>query len=184
MPDFTTITELNIWLTSKGVDTSGWGLGAAKSVENLWAEIVAGETELQDEPPLRQVRIVQVLVQQADKILVEVGQEFGDGQQRLRGFPPSEKAKPQESPQAAAFRCLQEELQVAPERVELVRVWEPEQICQESPSYPGLATCYLTYRVEVKVTGLPEGEFWTRESTHADGDPVTNHHWRWEIQPE
>ncbi|MFN8456945.1 MAG: NUDIX domain-containing protein, partial [Anaerolineae bacterium] len=167
------------WLTSKSIDTTEWGCGVTKSVENLWSEIIAGETELQDEPPLRLVRIVQVLVYQRDKTLVEVGQEFGEGQQRYRGFPPSEKVKPQESPQEAALRCLQEELQVEPNQAELVSVLEPEQIYQESPSYPGLATCYLTYGVEVKVMGLPEGEFWTNESPHADGDPVTNHHWGW-----
>lgn len=182
MPQFTTITELKSWLTSYGIDTTRWGCGVAKSVENLWSEIVAGETELLEEPPLRLVRVVQVIIGRDDKILVEAAQEFGDNQQRQRGFPPAEKVKPQETIQEAAFRCLREELQVEANRVELVSVSEPKQISQESPSYPGLPTRYLTYRVEVKVTGLPEGEFWTQESTHADGDPVTNHHWQWDVQ--
>lgn len=182
MPQFTTITELKSWLAFQGVDITRWGCGVAKSVENLWSEIVEGETELQEAPPLRLVRVVQVMIGRDDKILVEVGQEFGDNQQRLRGFPPAEKVKPQETIQEAAFRCLREELQVEANRVELVKVLEPEQISQDSPSYPGLPTRYLTYRVEVKVTGLPEEEFWTQESIHADGDPITNHHWRWDVQ--
>lgn len=182
MPQITTITELKAWLTSHGIDTTDWGCGVAKSVENLWSEIVAGETELLEELPLRLVRVVRVMIGRDDKILVEAGQEFGDNQQRLRGFPPAEKVKPQETIQAAAFRCLREELQVEASRVELVSVSEPEQTSHESPSYPGLPTRYLTYRVEVKVTGLPEGEFWTQESLHADGDPITNHHWRWQAQ--
>lgn len=182
MSNFATISELKSWLTSHGIDTTRWGCGVAKSVENLLSEIVAGETELLEEPPLRLVRVVRVMIGRDDKILVEAGQEFGDNQQRLRGLPPAEKVKPQETIQEAAFRCLREELQVEASRVELVSVSEPQQTSQESPSYPGLPTRYLTYRVEVKVTGLPEGEFWTQESLHADGDPITNHHWRWDVQ--
>jgi ADP-ribose pyrophosphatase YjhB (NUDIX family) len=182
MLHFETIDQLKTWLASKGVDTSQWGVSGAKSVENLWAELVARETEIQDDPPLRLVRLVNVIIRQGDRILVEATQEFGENQQRERGGPPAEKIKPGESPVETALRCLQEELRVDPSRVEIVAVLsEPEPKTSDSPSYPGLRTCYLQYVVEAKVTGLPSESFWTTEAVHEDGDPVHLHQWLWKI---
>lgn len=179
MANFATIPELKSWLTAHRIDITRWAAGGAKSVENLWSEIIAGETELQDDPPLRLVRLVKVIIRQEDKILVEVNQEFGENQQRYRGLPPAEKIKPYETPSEAALRCLQEELQVEPDQVQLGAVSEARARISDSQSYPGLPTRYLTYEVEAQVTGLPNGDFWTTEAEHADGDPVRNHHWQW-----
>lgn len=178
-----TIHQLNEWLNSQDINTAAWGLGEAKTVENLWAEIVEGETQLQDNPPLRVVQIVNVIIRRGDYLLVEAAQEFGDHQQRRRDLPPAEKLKPGENPVDGAIRCLQEELQVGPAYVEVLAAPpEAESVIRESPSYPGLPTQYRLYRVEVKVTGLPEADFSTSESPHDDGDPVRSHHWRWEYQ--
>lgn len=183
MLTFKYTAELKAWLDSKGIDTTYWGTGGAKSVENLWAEIVEGESQLQDEPPLRLVRMVKVMIRDGNRILVEAEQEFGENQQRYRGGPPAEKIKPGESQVEAALRCLQEELQVTPGQVEILS-WtsEPELVRHESPSYPGLPTNYMRYEVEVKVAGLPREPFSTIETIHDDGDPVKNHHWLWETK--
>jgi hypothetical protein len=103
MLKFETIDQLNDWLTAKGIDTTCWGSGGAKSVENLWCELAEGESQLQDEPPLRLVQIVNVLIRAGNRLLVEAGQEFGESQYRYRGMPPSEKLKPGESPVQAAI---------------------------------------------------------------------------------
>jgi hypothetical protein len=180
MLTFKSTADLKAWLDSKGIDTSCWGTGGAKSVENLWAEIIEGESQIQDEPPLRLVRMVKVIIRNGKRILVEAEQEFGENQQRYRGWPPAEKIKPGENQVEAALRCLQEELQVTPSRVEILSsTSEPEQVHQESPSYPGLRTLYGRYEVEVKVASLPHKPFSTIEATHNDGDPVKNHHWLW-----
>lgn len=175
-----TIAQLKAWLDSKGIDISRWGVGGAKSVENLWAEIVEGETEIQDNPPLRLVRLVNVIIRQGDRMLVEATQEFGENQQRQRGGPPAEKSKPGESPIETALRCLQEELQVDATRVAIMAVSSELQVrTKDSPSYPGLRTCYLQYDVEANVEGLPSESFWTTEAFHEDGDPVHLHQWLW-----
>jgi ADP-ribose pyrophosphatase YjhB (NUDIX family) len=181
MLTFEGIAELKAWLKAKGIDTTLWGSGQAKSVENLWAELVAGESQIQDDPPLRLVRMVTIMIRDGDKILVEAAQEFGENQQRYRGWPPAEKIKPGESPAEAALRCLHEELQVASNQVEILSwTFQPELAHHESPSYPGLLTNYLRYEVEAKVDGLPGEPFWTSETARDDGDPVRNHHWLWE----
>jgi ADP-ribose pyrophosphatase YjhB (NUDIX family) len=152
----------------------------AKTVENLWAELVEGESQLQDDPPQRQVRVVNVMIRAGKRLLVEGQQEFGENQSRFRGQPPAEKLKPGESPVEAAIRCLQEEMEIIPNRVQILS-WteEPEQILLDSPSYPGLTTCYMRYEVEARVEGLPRRPFTTRETAHDDGDPVKNHQWLW-----
>jgi hypothetical protein len=95
-------------------------------------------------------------------------------------MPPTEKLKPGESQVEAAIRCLQEELEISPNRVKIVSYTaKPEQVSQESPSYPGLTTTYIRYQVEAKVAGLPHEPFSTTESVHDDGDPVKHHQWLW-----
>lgn len=180
MPNFENIGQLKSWLAAKGIDISHWGAGEAKTVENLWAEIVEGETEIQEDPPLRLVRLVNVMIRQGNRLLVETTQEFGENQQRQRENPPAEKIKPGERPVETALRCLREELQVDSARVEILAVSsEPQLKMSDSPSYPGLRTCYLRYDVEAKVTGLPQESFQTTETAHDDGDPVRSHRWEW-----
>jgi ADP-ribose pyrophosphatase YjhB (NUDIX family) len=155
-------------------------VGGAKTVENLWAELVEGESQLLDDPLQRQVRIVNVMIRDRQRLLVEGKQEFGANQFRYRGQPPAEKLKPGESPVEAAIRCLQEEMEVTPNRVQVL-AWtkEPEQILLDSPSYPGLTTSYMRYEVEARVEGLPRRPFITTETARDDGDPVKNHQWLW-----
>jgi ADP-ribose pyrophosphatase YjhB (NUDIX family) len=177
---FNSVAELEAWLKAKGMDTSRWGVGGAKSVKNLWDEINQGESQLQTVPPLRLVRVVNVIIRQGRRMLVETKQEFGENQTRSRSSPPAEKIKPGETPVEAAVRCLQEEMEVSPDRVKIL-AWtaEPEQIRLESPSYPGLVSNYILYEVEAKVAGLPRRPFSTVETAHDDGDPVKNHQWLW-----
>jgi hypothetical protein len=124
--------------------------------------------------------LVSVIIRAGQRMLVEEGQVLGENQYRYRGMPPTEKIKPGENPVEAAVRCLQEELDVNPDRVQILS-WtaEPERTSQESPSYPGLATNYIRYKVEAKVKGLPRRPFSTTEAAHDDGDPVKNHQWLW-----
>ncbi|MCL4299690.1 MAG: NUDIX domain-containing protein [Anaerolineae bacterium] len=180
MPTFQSILELKTWLESKGIDTTRWGRDGAKTVENLWAELVEGESQLQDDPPQRQVRVVNVMIRAGQRLLVEGKQEFGANQSRYRGQPPAEKLKPGESPVEAAIRCLQEEMEINPKRVQILS-WteEPEQIWLDSPSYPGLTTRYTRYEVEARVENLPRRPFRTTETAHDDGDPVKYHQWLW-----
>jgi ADP-ribose pyrophosphatase YjhB (NUDIX family) len=161
-------------------------MGGAKTVENLWAELAEGESQIQDDPPERQVQIVNIMIRAGDRLLVEGEQEFGANQSRFRGKPPAEKLKPGEDPVEAAVRCLHEEMEVDPRRVQILSWTEaPEPVRLDSPSYPGLATTYLRYEVEASVEGLPDQPFTTQETAHDDGDPVTSHQWLWQkVTPE
>ncbi|MFN0110252.1 MAG: NUDIX domain-containing protein [Blastocatellia bacterium] len=174
--------RLNNWLTQREIDTSAWGIGVAKSVEDLWAEIVNGESLLESTPLLRVVQVVNVIIRKNDKVLIETEQQFNGNQTRNRDIPLSEKLKPGEDQIYAALRGIKEELQVGAEQVEILKHSEkPRAELTESPSFPGLQTKYLLHTVEVRIENLPDETFWTDEAPENDSDPVTRHQWQWKV---
>ncbi len=183
MLKFDSTASLEQWLLARGVDTSPWGRGAAKTVANLLTELEKGESELRDAPPLRSVNVVRVLLQRDDHILIEAAQGFGGGRRRERGRPPSEKMLPGEHFAAAALRCLHEELGLTPQQVAL----EPESYRRkewrgETESYPGLPTYYTFHIVAAQAQGLPEQPFTTVEAAAGPGEPVAVHYWEWRLR--
>lgn len=178
--EFSTVEELRQWLQSREIDLSAWGRGEAKSVADLWREVVQGESELRDDPLQRRVDVVRVIVRRGGAILIEDQQEFRGGRQRRRGRPPSEKMKPGESYEETALRCLEEELGVAREAVKILpnsyrrKTWEGY-----SASYPGLCTQYTFHILRAEVEGLPQDGFSTWEKDPGPGEPVARHHWIW-----
>jgi hypothetical protein len=174
------VQQLETWLASKGINTSQWGTGAAKSLQDLWNEITSGDAQVEDEPPRRVLNIVDVNVHSGNKFLLEYEQQLSDGRMRYRGLPLSEKMKPGENPINAAIRGLQEELQVKSSNVKVLNADpQPRPIYRESRSFPGLQTEYRIYEVDVDVEQLPNEDFWTNE-TQSDHESATKrHHWRW-----
>jgi len=178
--DFADVAALRQWLQARGVDVSTWGRDSTKSVGNLWNEIQHGETRLAENPPLRYVDVVQVIVRRDDHLLIEARQAFNDGRSRKRDRPPSEKLRPGEDPLQAAARCLEEELDIAPERITIhPDSYHRKQVHTDSVSYPGMKSCYQFHIVAANVTGLPETAFVTAEQATGPGDPVSRHYWIW-----
>ena len=183
MKKFANIAELAGWLEDKGIDMRSWGRGPYKSITNLWDEYVAGEVFFEDDPPVRIVQVIQILIQQNDRSLREVEQEFGNGERRFRNQPPAEKVKSNETGVDAAQRCLREELGLSSEQIEWISVEnEQEEMVADSPSYPGLQTRYMIQEIKARVIGLPEEDFWRENRAAAEGDPVSRHLWGWRAQ--
>lgn len=180
MIQFTTEEELQRWLEERDIDLSRWGQGAAKTVSNLWAEIQKGESVISNDPPLRSLEAVRIIVRRGDAILIEAHQGFTTGRRRARGWPPSEKMQPGEHYADAALRCLREELGVedgnARVKPETYRRKVSEEVAQ---SYPGLRTRYTFHIVDAIVPGLPEHDFETRELATGPGEPISVHYWQW-----
>ncbi len=180
MPDFARIELLEAWLRRRQIPVAEWGRGSSKSVTALWAELLSGESQLEEDPPRRIVSVVQVIIRRNEFVLVEAGQELEGGRQRGRWQLPSEKMHPGEAPEQAALRGLQEELGTSAERVAIVsgslESWQWER---DSISYPGLRTCYRFHRVEATVAGLPQAPFSTLEAAPGPGELVQRHFWEW-----
>lgn len=170
--------ELRAWLARAGIDTETWGAGGAKGVGDLWREIEAGESQLEDDPPRRVVEVVQVIIRRGDRVLLEIEQELADGRRRQRMRPPSEKLKRGEDYAQAARRCLVEELGAKPADVALVpSTHRLEQQTLDSPSYPGLPTRYAIHEIEARADALPDEDF-IRDNAAGD-DPCRWHRWGW-----
>ncbi len=180
LKQFQTIDELRSWLVSNGIDICRWGRGTAKTVENLWDEISSGESRLQADPALRIIPVTQVIVRKGNDILIEAEQEFVDNRRRRRNHPPSEKMRRGEHFVDAAIRCLQEELGLDYQDIEIApSTYRQIQRESESLSYPGLWTRYIFHIVEAKVNGLPNTDFWTFETGENEKDAVKKHYWVW-----
>jgi hypothetical protein len=181
---FASAGDLRAWLAGKDVPHHRWGTGQAKRVEDLWAEVSAGESTLSDPPPRRQVAFVSVLVRHGDTVLTEVGQLLATGQTRSRHSPPSEKMHPGEDAGTAAYRCAQEELGVPPESCQVIPgTCTQASRTSESPSYPGLVTRYQMHQVEMEIPGLPRTAFSTPEHDQSQDAAVKVHHWDWHPGP-
>ncbi len=183
MLTFPTPAALAAWLHTHQIDTTSWGQGTAKTVDDLWRETQQAESALYPEAPLRRVQVVELLVEADGRQLIEAEQLLTSGQVRRRNQPPSEKMLPGEDPMATALRCLAEELAVTDEQQ---IHFPPQQIRErqllvESASYPGLVTQFTFYRVSVQVAALPDTPFTTTNAAHHHGDPVVAHHWHWQV---
>jgi ADP-ribose pyrophosphatase YjhB (NUDIX family) len=178
---FANIHALEAWLEKYEVNYQEWGNNNSKSLYNLWQELEAGEVQLKENPTMRVVDVVQIIIRRGDLVLVEAEQEFFNGQRRFRKQPPSEKIRPGEAVQEAAHRCLQEELGVLPENITLdLESHQQHQTNTNSISYPGLPSQYNFHLLAAAVSGLPEEAFW-RENLAGDNkiDPVKQHRWAW-----
>jgi len=180
MRNIKNINELTQLLSAKNIDTSKWGTGTTKTTNDLWNEIRNGESIIQDEPLLRIVDVINVIIRNGESVLIETSQELDDGRTRSRNIVPAEKKKTGESYIEAARRCLREELQVKDRNIEILEsTYRQEQKIKESISYPGLSTLFRYHIVEAKVNGLPNTDFWTFESADNELDPISRHHWIW-----
>ena len=181
--------ELLEWLAHMGIDTSGWGKGAAKTAKELLAEIDQRETVIQklEGKVYRCLQVAKLVVrpslQDARSVpehLMCKSQTMKDGRKRERNQLPSEKMLYGEDIVHAARRTVEEELsnvkdgdEVRPERVHI----RPATLLSwyeitDSPSYPGLHTQYHLHELTVEIGGFPPVGFTTVEGKK-------EHHWEW-----
>ncbi|XP_020537833.1 uncharacterized protein LOC105641084 isoform X2 [Jatropha curcas] len=196
---FATPQSLSDWLKPRLPSDSlaSWGVRpGTKNVHNLWLELSEGETSLADStPPIRTVSVVSVrIIGKDDQILVESRQELSDGSVRNRCRPLSEKMKPNETPEAAVYRAIKEELGSIVNdsgTIKIVPGSYKEKIEERnSNSYPGLPARYVLHSMDVMVDGLPEEEFCTEEvEEYPDSEEkraadkavsVKKHFWKWD----
>ena len=177
--------QLAHWLHAQGIDTAGWGQGNAKTVADLWLELVQGDCLLEMDPVRRRVEVVRVLIWQNGRLLLEIEQQLENGRSRHRYRPPSEKLKPGETPFMAASRCLQEELALSDNQFQLdIDSHRRHETAEISPSYPNLLTSYIFHDIEASSDHLPAVPFWRDNAAHADGDPIIAHQWDWRHVPD
>lgn len=172
-----TSDELNNFLQTHRIPIEQWGMGEAKSVQDLLLEIERGETtfvEMQGEL-FRHVKVLNLaIIHVADDGMIyrlyEDHQKFSDGRIRTRkrmlGTAVSEKMLIHEEPEQALQRALKEELQI--NSLYGIDTMQTVTETKESSSYPGLKTKYDFYVGTVTLSKgdySPEGYSEFEEST-------------------
>ena len=145
-------------LLENGINIDNWSHDRGnKTITDLQTEIELGESSLEsiDGTLARIVKVVKIVVNvrlgDREFILVEDKQIFFTGAMRQRGIENlSEKIKPDETPVQAAYRALKEEIGLDFDGEILPQGEETHQ--QNSPSYPGLNSCYQMFNYQIILT--------------------------------
>jgi len=154
-----TMEKLRKVLREHGTDLECFGVGSAKTLADLHAEIANGETLLVevDGHLVRRVSVLGVDVFaniEGERIihLVEDRQVFADGRVRRRTMPTSisEKLHPGEDPLEAVTRALDEEINIS-EFTLLTPTPRKRVEKGGSQSYPGILSEYTKYEVDVLI---------------------------------
>lgn len=173
--------ELRDWLHAHGIDTSGYGLGTARPLSSLYGELVTGDSLLTEEDgrPLQLIEGVSLTVTYGDLVLREARQVFTDGRTVSRGFQQgsvSEKLMPGETPEQAAVRGMEEELEREPGEYELFPETHTDTIERLSVAFPGLPGRYVLHRFPVAM--LPAG---FRTGGYVEHQPDKSTYFEWEV---
>ncbi len=153
--------ELEVLLTTYGIDFSSWGTGYSKTLQHLLDEINNGESELIEESGslIRRIRALDITVTHTTSdgrslILVEDRQEFTDGRvrHRAKGGVREKLSRDEFADSRSVARALNEELGVT---LDLPNDLTPrvEVKDRDASSYPGLTGRYMIYFFEVNLPG-------------------------------
>jgi len=140
--------DLRKYFESNNVDISKFGTGQAKTLKDISAEMIKGESALMQGADGSVIRVVDVVVLKlvhsvTNSILVQTEQTFPNGEKVELKRLPGAKRRPDENQFLTARRILKRQLKVEENHVTLdaagVQVAEEEK---DSLAYPGLRTVY------------------------------------------
>jgi len=143
--------ELRRYFEANGIDLSKFGQGQAKTLKDISAELIKGESSLMNDNAngkVSVVRTVDVVVLKlvhsvTGSVLVQTEQTYPDGNKVSLKRLPGAKRRPDENQFLTARRVLKRQLKVEENHVTLdaanVQVAEEEK---DSLAYPGLRTVY------------------------------------------
>mmetsp|Transcript_123867 Transcript_123867/g.231814 ORF Transcript_123867/g.231814 Transcript_123867/m.231814 type:complete len:774 (+) Transcript_123867:158-2479(+) len=149
--DKASTTVIGQQLREHGIDTTAFGKGESKTLEQLAAEVQGGAAVLMLDASShkRLVRVVDVVCLRIaaagskNKFLIETGEKFADGRNRNILRLPGTKKEPHENSKQTAERVLNDMINLQGAKVsfdfDLKETFEEEE---ESPSYPGVTTVY------------------------------------------
>jgi|Transcript_10249 serine/threonine protein kinase len=140
--------ELQEYLIKNKVDISKFGIGQAKTLKDISAELMKGESQLMLEQNGNLIRVVDVVVIKlvhsvSASILVQTEQTLPTGEKTVLKRLPGAKRRPDENQFLTARRILKRQLKIEENHVTLdaQNVQVAEEI-KDSMAYPGLRTTY------------------------------------------
>jgi len=136
---------LRRYLTNCGVDTSRFGGPNAKTLKEVAAELVRGESTLSEDSSgkvLRCVDVVVVMIVRNDgsELLVQSEHISSHGAKSTLNRLPGAKRRPDENQFLCARRIIRRQLEIDDNRVDLDRDVQVIEQEEDSTAYPGLQT--------------------------------------------
>lgn len=165
---------------SKLVDTSKFGRGQAKSMDQFEKEIKGGRSKfvVDDKDPTKVRRLVSLVVLRLftnrgpnKKLLIQMSEQFPDGRERMKPQFPGTKKGPNSTLKSCITSIL-DKYNMAEMKINILEEERTEiEEEYESPSYPGVVTVYSKEIVDAYVVedqqdaldrvGLPQGSSWS-----------------------
>jgi hypothetical protein len=176
------------------IDISKFGVGKAKTVDQMGHEVESGAARLMldaaEHKKLVRVCDLVVLVLRSPndpekRVIIETDEKYPDGRQRETGRLPGTKKEPYENTRQTAERILKAMMKIDPKSVslDLLKIVRVEEEI-ESPSFPGVTSVYRKEIVEgtisisdqalLKKVGLPTYSNW-----EADDDVGNIKYFKW-----
>ena len=152
-----------------------WGQERAKTIEDLYKEVMRGESMLEvfGDKILRKTKSVRMWVRDSMRrngYLLEFGKHFSDGRYRERKQLPAQKIMGAELPNDALVRVISEKLHLEKTHYESFCDYCASGTA-ESRSYPGLTTHYSIHNFKVSLN-VPDDSLLTKDTfeiVEADG---------------
>mmetsp|Transcript_59337 Transcript_59337/g.193545 ORF Transcript_59337/g.193545 Transcript_59337/m.193545 type:complete len:787 (+) Transcript_59337:86-2446(+) len=144
-------------LVAMGVDISRFGQSGCKTIKEFSAELIRGESALQqDTASKRLVRVVDVVLMVVRKpgagdILIQTEQVDAHGHKTRLDRLPGAKCRPDENQFLSARRILRRQLEIDENIVALDREVGIIEEEKNSPAYPGLKTVYRKNMVKAEL---------------------------------
>mmetsp|Transcript_174508 Transcript_174508/g.553940 ORF Transcript_174508/g.553940 Transcript_174508/m.553940 type:complete len:780 (-) Transcript_174508:217-2556(-) len=144
-------------LVAMGVDISRFGQSGCKTIKEFSAELIRGESTLQqDTASKRLVRVVDVVLMVVRKpgagdILIQTEQVDAHGHKTRLDRLPGAKCRPDENQFLSARRILRRQLEIDENIVALDREVGIIEEEKHSPAYPGLKTVYRKNMVKAEL---------------------------------
>ncbi len=181
------VETLRQTLDSNGINTSLYGEGCAKSLQQLFNEIRLGESVLmtKDGKLTRNIHIMTIYLFNKNKVLIEWEQKFHPTRDReeftrSRYISLAEKYYPHENKENVLTRALKEELGIDYNHKGILNITECNEI-RNSNSYPELETHYHCVSVfidtEISSINIPDDFVYTEYFDN--GDPRLTTTWKW-----
>ncbi len=170
-------------LKSAGINTSAWGSGKSKSIEELQEEINSGKSSLiisGNGEILRKVEVAKVDLffntPEGKRLkLIEEKRVFSDGREKSRdtAHSVSKKIRKAKTPQSAIKDAIEKKLGITGD-INLTEL-DMEEDTNLSPSYPGLRSVYIFYNFRADLK--PE-QFIPSGYTEKHPDKITVYSWK------
>lgn len=193
--DIESVENLQEILSTNGINTSLYGQGTAKSIQQLFNEIELGETilNIHNDKLTRKLYVMNICLIDGDKVLIEWQQKFHSTPDReefirSRYLSVAEKFYPNEKIEEVIIRSLKEELNINFDGLGILNINSSTEV-MNSNSYPELESHYHYTSViidtqQTSSINIPHEKYYIFTEYFDNGNERLTTTWKWTTKEE